>query len=68
MVILSLSQWFPVTERGSGLSRFGRGGGSGSGGSGDSFSSSSADLLLNVAAGAVSRPADVAVGSECRCT
>lgn len=46
---------------------FWAGGGSGSGGSGDSFSSLSADPLLNVAAGAVSRPADVAVGSECRC-
>ena len=34
---------------------------------GRGFFSSSADLLLNIAAGAVGRPADVAVGCACRC-
>ena len=43
---------------------FGEGG---SGGPGEILFSSSADLLLNIAAGAVCRPADVAVGYECRC-
>ncbi|XP_040114330.1 RING finger protein 141 isoform X2 [Oryx dammah] len=62
MVALSLTRWFPVTGRevacpvwGGWFWAAGRG-----------FFSSSADLLLNIAAGAVGRPADVAVGCECR--